>query len=120
MMFGNIINIRKLVAIDLVLNGWNFITIESFLSVFFPMALGILFFGTFLGLYFILLSLNYTTILVYNLLIGSQSNAKKEVRYELSKPNRAKTIRKYNFQQLIGFIPLTFIILSLLQEIKKS
>lgn len=117
--FDKIINIRKLVAIDLVFNGWTFITIESFVSVFGTMTLGILFFGTVPGIYFLLLSVNYMPVLVYNLLIGSQSNARKEVRYELSKPNRTKTMRKYNLQQLIGFIPFTFIVLSLIQELRK-
>lgn len=115
---NNIINIRKLVALDLALNGWTFITIESFASVLFPLALGILFFGTVPSIYFFLLSLNYTPVLVYNLLIGSQRNARKEVRAELSKPSRTKIIRKYNLQQLIGFIPFTFIVLSIFQEIQ--
>ena len=116
-----IINIRKLAAIDVVLNGWVPISAEFFFGVFGLMAIGILFFETILGFYFFLVSFNYIPVLIYVLLIGNRENAKKEVRAELSKVKRygSKAIRNYNLQQLLAFIPFSIIILSVLQEIQK-
>ena len=116
-----IINIRKLVALDVALNGWVPISAEAFFEVFGIMIIGILFFETTIGFYFFLLSFNFIPALVYVLLIGNRENAKKEVRAELSKVKRygSKAIRNYNLQQLLAFIPFSIIILSVLQEIQK-
>jgi len=119
--FDKFINIRKLAALDVSLNGWVPITAEFFFGAFGIMTLGILFFEATIGLYLILVSFNYIPLLIYVLLIGNQKNAKKEVRNELSKLKRygPKGIRNYNIQQLIVFIPFSIAILSLFQEIQK-
>jgi len=118
--FSNVISIRKLAALDVSLNGWIFITSEFFFGVFGLMALGILFFETFMGFYFFLVSFNYIPLLIYVLHFRNQENANKEARAEISrlKMRRSEVIRKYNHQQLMVFIPFTIIILSILQEIQ--
>ena len=119
--FG-LINIRKLAALDVSLNGWMPITAEFFFGVFGLMMLGILFFDTIIGVYLLLASFNYVPLLVYALQIGNQRNAKKEARIELSKLKKygPKGIRNYNLQQLICFVPLSIVIISILQEFLKK
>ncbi len=118
--FSNVISIRKLAALDVSLNGWVPIASEFFFGVFGIMALGILFFETILGLYLFLVSFNYIPLLIYVLRFRNQKNAKKEARTEISKLKRRgpEGIRNYNLQQLIVFIPLSIIFLSILQEIR--
>jgi hypothetical protein len=122
--FDKIINIRKLIALDISLNGWLPITAEFLFSSFGMMALLILvksFLSVYLFIYLMLVSFNFIPPLVYALIIGNRQNAKKEARVELSKLKRQgpKAIRDYNLQQLIGLIPFTIVILSVLQEIQK-
>jgi membrane-bound ClpP family serine protease len=121
--FDKVINIRKLAALDLALNGWTFISTEFFVGVFGLMTVGILLliFGIALGFYIFLTSFNYIPLFIYILQMGNQKNAKKEARVELSKLKKygPKGIRNYNIQQLIVFIPFSIVILSLLQEIQK-
>jgi hypothetical protein len=123
--FDNIINIRKLIALDISLNGWLPITAEFFFS-FFGMITLLVLFESFLSIYLFsylfLVSLNFIPPLIYALLIGNRQNAKKEARMELSKMKKygSKSIHNYNLQQwFLVFIPFIMIILTVLQEIKK-
>lgn len=120
--FSGIIRIRKLAALDISLNGWLPIIAEFFFGVFGLMTLGIIFFETLFGVYILLTSFNYVPLLVYVLHIRNQGNAKKEARIELSKLKRygPKGIRNYNIQQLICFVPLSIVLISVLQEIQKK
>lgn len=123
--FDRIINIRKLIALDISLNGWVPITAEMFISLFGMMAL-LMLFGSFLSIYYsvylMLVSSNFIPPLIYALIIGNRQNAKKEARIELSKLKKygPKGIENYSRQQwLLVFIPFAMIVSSLLQEIQK-
>ncbi len=113
----SIINIRKLAALDIVFHGQLPITIEFFLGVFLIAIIGLLVFysgQTILGIYMMFLSLNYIPLLIYALLIDGK--ARKEVKMEVSNLKRYGS--KYNIQQFMIFIPLSIIVLSILQEFK--
>jgi len=114
---GTFINIRKLAALDIALHGQLPITIEFIFGVFGIATIGILTLSgnLILGVYLMFTAFNYVPILIYSFLIGK--NAKKEARVEMSNPKRY--VPKYNFQQLIIFIPLAIVILSILQEFQK-
>jgi len=114
-----IINIRKLAALDISLHGWWLITIEFFFGVFGIAAIGLLTLSVnlILGVYVMLLSLNYVPLLIYAALIGNQEKAKREARVELS--NLRLYGPKYSFQQLLLFVPFAIIALSILQKFQK-
>ena len=119
--FEKIVDIRKLIALDISLNGWMPITAEFFFGLFGIMIIGMVARSS-LGIYLMLVSLNYIPPLTYALLIGNQKNAKKEARTELSKLKRygPKGIRDYNLQQwFLVPIPFAMVISSLLQEFQK-
>lgn len=113
----SIINIRKLAALDMAIHGQLPITIEFFLGVFLIALIGLLVFysgQTNLGIYMMFMALNYIPLLIYALLIGGKAH--KEVRTEMH--NLKHYGRKYNLQQFLIFIPLSIIVLSILQEFK--
>jgi len=123
--FDKIVNVRKLIALDISLNGWVPITAEMFFSLFGMMALVMLarpILNIYFSIYLMIVSLNFIPLLIYALIIGDRQNAKKEARVELSKMKKygPKSIQNYNLQQwLLVFIPFAMIILTILQEIQK-
>jgi hypothetical protein len=116
---GRIVNIRKLVALDIALHGWRFITMEFIFGVFGIAVIGLLTIpvDAVLGWYMMLISLNYVPTLIYAVIIGNRVNAKKETKIELS--NLRRYGPKYGFQQLMIFVPFAIIALSVVQEYQK-
>jgi hypothetical protein len=116
---GKVIDIRRLVALDIALHGQIPITAEFIFGVFGIATIGILSLSgsLILGGYMILISLNYIPPLAYSLLIGSQKNAKKEARVEMSDLRRYGP--KYGFQQLLIFVPFAILIVSVVQEFNR-
>jgi hypothetical protein len=81
--------------------------------------LGLMFTGPFvLGLYLFLTGINYVPFLFYSVIIVRAMTAENEVAYGLA--NDKHFNRKYSTQQLMIFIPLAIILLTVIQELKTS
>jgi uncharacterized membrane protein len=118
-MEGKLINIRKLVALDIRLHGLRFILIEFGVGTPLIIALGLwlLLNNTFfLGLYMLLTGLNYVPLLIYAIIFARDKTAEREVEYELS--HYKHYIRKYSIQQFLIFIPLSILLLAIIQKLK--
>jgi hypothetical protein len=117
---GRLVNIRKLVALDITLHGPRFILIEFGLAAPGIMALGASLMLTsrffIFGLYIFLTGVNYVPALVYAIIIARKGSAKSEVEYGLARDKHY--VRKYSLQQFIIFIPLAVVIIALIQELR--
>jgi hypothetical protein len=113
-----ILNVRKLVALDIALHGSKFILAEFGLGVPFAIALGwySLRFSPLLGAYVIVLGLNYVPPLLYAIDITRKRSAKKEAKPELSD---MKKIMRLSVKQFVIFVPFSTILLSLSQELRR-
>ena len=125
---GTIINIRKLVALDIVYHGYRFILAEFALAVLISGGIGIFILsayirnpdhplsGFIIGLVLIWIALNYVPLLVYAISIARHKSAQQEVAYELEH----KEVYRYTFQSIILLLlPLIVPIAALVQEIQK-
>jgi hypothetical protein len=116
---GRIINVRKLVALDITLHGPRFILIEFGVGT--PAILAV---GGYLatagqpalGVYLLLTGINYIPALIYAILIVRAGTANSEVAAGLSQDKHY--VRKYGTQQLLIFIPFAIILLAAAQELK--
>jgi len=118
-MEGRLINVRKLVALDVTLHGPRFIAIEfgvgtpTILAVGIWLALGSLSIEFWLGVYLILTGINYIPVLAYAVLVIRGGDWKSEVAEGLA--TDPHYVRKYSIQQLLIFVPFAIVVLSLLQ-----
>ncbi len=118
-MEGRLINVRRLVALDIYLHDSKFILAEFGVGTPVIIAVGFWLILTkifALGIYLLLTGINYIPLLVYAIIIARSRTAEKEVSYGLEHDKHYN--RKYSVQQLMIFIPLTIVILTILQEIK--
>lgn len=120
---GAIINVRKLVALDIVFHGPVFIIGEFALAVVGASVLGLfsIFFFLSRGAYPILvgcsllgMALNYVPLLFYAIAIVRRKSAREEVAFEVE--HKGKYVRRYTLQSLLLLVPLLVFFLALYQE----
>lgn len=118
---GHIINVRRLVALDITLHGPRFIAFEFGVGT--PVILVV---GTVLlmykelafGTYLFLAGVNYVPLFVYMILIVRGSTAGPEVAEY--KAHDIHYVRKYSVQQLLLFLPLVVFALAVWQELRSA
>lgn len=119
---GRLVNIRRLVALDIFLHGSRFILIEFGVGTpaIILVGLWLTLTGTsvILGIYFFLTGVNYLPLLIYAILIVKKHSAESEVKNGLAQ--NPHYVRKYSLQQLVIFIPLAIVAVALIQETQKS
>lgn len=109
------IQVRKLVAIELAFLGPKFILAEYAIAVLAGAALGVLslraglmrthaLWQILLGIYLILLALTYAVLLGYAIAMTRRGNAREEIADELD--DKAAAFRKYRRQSLWLLVPL--------------
>jgi hypothetical protein len=120
------VNIRKLVAVDMVLHGTRFIVAEFAIGVILLLVLGYVsifagFFNfaqsglqTVIGYWMLGIAVNYIPLFIYAVLIARGGTVKAEGEPELVH------IKRYNVQQLIVFIPLLIALVALIQEVQRQ
>ncbi|MCL5100845.1 MAG: hypothetical protein M1122_02735 [Candidatus Marsarchaeota archaeon] len=113
-----VLNIRKLIALDISINGRIFILLEFGLAIPFALIIGHITFpwSPLLGWYIITVGLNYIPALAYAMDIVRKNSARKEARAELA--DRRKIMR-YSIRQLIVFVPFSIILLTIWQEVRR-
>lgn len=116
------INIRKLAALDMVLNGTRFIQVEFALGVILPLLLGQFSFRsglasmsrlnwmTVTGIWLLGIGVNYLPLFIYSVIIARGRTVKEE-----GEPMRPQ-LKKYGFQQVIILVPLFVVVVALVQE----
>ena len=116
------INIRKLAAVDMALNGARFILWEFALGVILPLILGwssiragfmqssSTNWESAMGFWLVGIALNYIPLLLYAILIAKAGTVKQEGETEI------KYAKRYGVQQVIILIPLLVVLLALAQE----
>lgn len=116
------INIRKLAAVDMALNGTRFILWEFALGVVLPLILGLLSiraglmqsspvnWESAMGFWLVGIALNYIPLFLYAILIAKAGTVKQEGEPEI------KYAKRYGVQQVVILIPLLVVILALVQE----
>ena len=121
---AQLIDLRKLVAVDMVLHGRLFILTEFAVGVLLGLGLGGFFLWTslssspsilqvflvFLGLWSCGIAANYTPLLFYAISIANSGTVKAEGKPELLH------VRRYNIQQFIVFVPFLVAIAAIAQE----
>lgn len=125
-----LINVRKLAALDLVLHGPWFILTEFGLAVVLGAALGVyltyagLFssqapspFAIILGIYTLLLGINYVPLLLHAIDLVRHRAATDEVADELTRKDYY--VRKYSIQQFLVLVPLALPLVALRQEAQR-
>jgi hypothetical protein len=115
-MDGKVINVRKLVALDIVLHGPKFILTEFGVGPPTILAVGLwlVFTNAFLlGLYLFFTGINYVPLLIYAIVIARGKTANLEVTQDLERDKHFN--RKYSTQQLMIFIPFAILILAIAQ-----
>lgn len=119
---GRLINVRKLVALDITLHGPRFILLEFGVGTPAILLVGLWLMLTssvfILGLYLFLTGINYLPLFYYAVAISRKGSARSEVEADLAQNKHY--VRKYSLQQLVIFIPLVVLLIALVQEIKKS
>jgi hypothetical protein len=121
-----VINVRKLVALDIVFHGYRFILLEFGLGVPAMIALGLFVLsraliggerpsvgGIALGAYVLSLALNYLPLLLHAIDLARKRSAHSEVERELEERGRAA--RRYGTQQLLLLVPLAVFVLAIVQ-----
>jgi hypothetical protein len=124
---GRFINVRKLAALDLVYRGRQRAMLEFAFAFLFLLAVGVAFFffarspsvGTqALGVYLVLLGLNYAPLFAYGISIGTVKKAQEEAAFELAHQDVYRT--RYGVQQMLILVPLSIDLLAILQEARKN
>ena len=116
---GRIINVRRLVALDIFLHGPRFILIEFGVGT--PAIIG---FGAilaartsglefYLGVYLILTGVNYIPALAYAVIMSRAKSARSEIEAEMAA--NPHYVRKYSVQQLLIMVPFAVVILAAVQ-----
>ena len=116
------INIRKLAALDMALNGPRFILGEFAIGIVLPLILGLFSIreGLFrpvqagreilIGFWLIGVGINYIPLFIYAVLLARSGTVKEEGQPELAHAAR------YRIQQIIIFIPFLVVVLAIMQE----
>jgi hypothetical protein len=119
------VNFRKLVAVDMVVNGTRFILAEVALGVVIPLILGVLSLlsdllggnqpgrDTVLGIWLVGIAVNYVPLLIYAVLIARGGTVKEEGGPEVVRAKR------YTIQQVIILVPFVVAVLAVIQEISQ-
>ncbi len=124
---AKLIEMRKLVAVDMVLHGRLFILVEFAVGVLLALGLGVFFLRISLSssplIWKVLLVLfgfwscgiaaNYTPLFLYAVSIAKSGTVKAEGKPEL--PH----VHRYNVQQFVIFIPFLVAIVAIAQERKR-
>jgi hypothetical protein len=121
MVEGRIINVRRLVALDITLHGPRFITAEFGIGtpVILAVGVGLMLYGQLiLGTYLFLTGVNYIPLLAYTAVIVRRGSAKAEVADYLSDDKHY--VRKYSTQQFLLFLPLVVFFLAIWQQLRKN
>lgn len=118
-----LIEVRKLVAVDMAWLGAKAVMIEYSLGMLLPLALGLLSLGAgysrsfslsnwqvVFGLWLVAIAANYVALFIYAVAIARAGTVEKEGRPELVKA------RRYGVQQAIILVPLLVVALALAQE----
>ncbi len=120
------INIRKLVALDMLLHGTRFILAEFAFGVLCPLLLFVLFLRakllggdeplwvTLMDCWLIGIAINYIPLFIYAVMIARKGSVAEE-----GQPERASVI-KYSIQQFIIFIPLLVALIAFIQENRRQ
>ena len=123
------INIRKLVALDIVWHGLKMIMAEFLLTVGLSGVLAVFslsyfmrtsphpLFALILSLVFLGVALNYVPLVLYVFHFARHKNAELEVAFELA--HKERYARKYQLQSFLLFVPLVVPILAIIQEWQK-
>jgi hypothetical protein len=122
-MANRFINIRKFVALEILLHGRLFILIELGIAAPLLLAFGLLLItsglsgGSVINLipsfYLVFTGVNYICLLFYAIIISAKNSAKNESESEFQHKS------KYNFQQFLILIPLIIFLIAVWQELKR-
>lgn len=122
-MYPRVISIRKLAALDIAFHGSKPILAEFAIGVLLPLALGLvsLFrshgrWQAAVGIYLVLLSINYVPLIVYAVMLTRNGTARQEVAGELAQ--RDLIASKYMRQSLWLLVPLVIPATALSQELR--
>jgi len=124
---AKLIEMRKLVAVDMVLHGRLFILVEFAVGVLLALGLGVFFLRISLssspliwkvllvlfGLWSCGIAANYTPLFLYAVSIAKSGTVKAEGKPELP------LVHRYNVQQFVIFIPFLVAIVAIAQERKR-
>ena len=117
-MEGRVIDIRRLVALDISLHGPRFIMIEFGVGTPAIIAFGLFVIHTgqqVIGAYLLLTGINYVPLLTYAILIVRAGSAAREIEAGMAADRHY--VRKYSTQQLMIFVPLLVLLLAVKQEL---
>ena len=119
---SHLIDIRKLVALDILLHGRPFILIEFGLGTALLFGLGfqqivvglaVSYVSLVVGFYLLFTGVNYLPLLVYAIIISKKNSAENEAESELQNKS------KYNRQQFLVFVPLLIFLVGTKQELDR-
>ena len=117
-MEGRVIDVRRLVALDISLHGPRFIMIEFGVGTPAIIAFGLFVIHTgqqVIGAYLLLTGINYVPLLTYAILIVRAGSAAREIEAGMAADRHY--VRKYSTQQLMIFVPLLVLLLAVKQEL---
>jgi len=115
---GRVIDVRRLVALDISLHGPRFIMIEFGVGTPAIIAFGLFVIHTgqqVIGAYLLLTGINYVPLLTYAILIVRAGSAAREIEAGMAADRHY--VRKYSTQQLMIFVPLLVLLLAVKQEL---
>ncbi len=121
------ISIRKLAALEIVYRGERRVLLEYGSGVFFFGVVGVLFLlyahqrtplTTSIGVYVLLLALNYVPLLAFSISLASKRSAKTAVALELEHQETYR--RRYGIQQAMVLIPFAVLLLASIQEASRG
>jgi hypothetical protein len=116
---GPVINVRRLVALDITLHGPRFIAAEFGIGTPAIIAVGIILILSgqlILGAYLMLTGVNYIPLMFYMVVIVRRGSARAEVADYMSQNKHY--VRKYSTQQFLLFLPLVVFGLAVWQELR--
>ena len=123
-MASRLIDIRKLVALDIILHGRPFILTEFGLGTLLAIVLGLqlIYSGSSsgdaaslaVGAYLVLIGVNYVPLLIYAIIISKKNSAENEAESEIQQKSN------YNKQQFLILIPLLVFLITVVQELKRN
>ncbi len=121
-MEGRLINVRKLVSLDIVLHGPKFIMAEFgigtpfiFLAAWALIESGL---SALLGWYLVLTGVNYIPLLAYAIFAVRRRTWMQDVEADLARDRHY--VRKYSLQQFLIFIPFSIVVLAAIQASERN